>query len=86
MGRHGLRALALDMRSWRDAAFARSFAMPPSGTGLFRPAQDTDIVQEEIDALYSDVAMLRLTTMPSVRHELLEPLRRRFLPRRVKPS
>ena len=86
MRRHGVRAVALDMRLWRGHAFRRSFAMPPAGHGLFRPAEGDDIHEEDIDHLYSDVTMLRLTTMPSVRHELLEPLRRRFTPGRVKPS
>ena len=86
MRRHEVRAVALDMRLWRGQAFRRSFAMPPAGHGLFRPAQGDDIHEEDIDHLYSDVTMLRLATMPSVRHELLEPLRRRFMPGRVRPS
>ena len=90
MRRHGVRLVALDARLWRDARFPRSLDFAAPAHGLFRPAKsgnrDEDVEPRDVDNLYTDVAMLGLATMPSLRHELAEPLRRRFLPHRVEAN
>lgn len=86
MRRHGVRLVALDARLWRGVRFARSLLFPAPAHGLLRPADGSHVEAADVDNLYTDVAMLRLATMPSLRHELAEPLRRRLLPHTVEAN
>ena len=86
MKRHAVWLVGLDHRLWQDAKLKRSLNFPAPAHALVRPAAALgDLDEIAIDNLYSDVAMLSLAAMPSLRHELVEPLRRRFLPHLVKP-
>ena len=86
MRRHGVRLVALDARRLKDWRPRRSIDFVAPAHGLYRPARNSDVGPGDIDNLYSDVAMMRLATMPSLRHEIAEPVRKRLFPGRVRPS
>ena len=76
MRRHGVRVVAVDRRRLRAHAPRRALDFWAPAHALFRP--EPGVEAADVDALYSDVAMLRLATLPHVTHELAKIVRRRL--------
>ena len=65
--RHKARFNAVDRRLFPTVKFPRSFQFWSPSNAMFKSA---GLAEDQIDNLYSDVTMLRLTTLPSIGHEL----------------
>lgn len=76
MRRHGVRFVVVDSRLVKDLHFQRGFDFWAPAHAVYRPSGD--VPPEHVDNLYSDVVMLRLANLPSVKHELKEIVRRRL--------
>ncbi len=65
--KHNAKFVGLDARRVSDMSFPSSFKFWAPGDGLYKSA---DMKPEQIDNLYSDVVMLKLSVLPSARSQL----------------
>ncbi|QDT35921.1 GNAT family N-acetyltransferase [Stratiformator vulcanicus] len=74
--RHGVRFVAVDTRLAEAHNFRSGFDFWAPVAGLYK---SDNLSPGQIDNLYSDIVFLKLTTLPTMKHELLK-IGRRFLP------
>ena len=68
MRRHRVRFVILDARMFRDVTFRRSFDFWSPVNAVYKPCGDLPPAQ--VDNLYSDATMLRLSLLPHISFEL----------------
>lgn len=80
--RHGVRVVAVDERLCEGIRFRRSFRFWAPSHAMFR---SSSVQRHQIDHLYSDVAFLKLTTLPDLTHHLRQ-LASGYLPSMRRPD
>jgi hypothetical protein len=78
MKQHKVRFVLVDCRLFPGKTFRRSFNFWAPAHAMFKSANG--VTADQVDNLYSDVVMLRLTVLPHISHEIKELVGGRWLP------
>ncbi|MDG2014504.1 MAG: hypothetical protein P8J33_13430 [Pirellulaceae bacterium] len=76
MRRHRVRFVILDARMFRDVSFKRSFDFWSPAKAVYKPCGE--LPPEQVDNLYSDATMLRLSLLPHISFELKQSVLKRI--------